>query len=247
MIYEVRTQEELEAAIQKATPLDSIHCIGDGRFTLWGNSHAEFWGNSHAELWENSHAVLWGNSHAELGGNSHAELWENSHAVLRGNSHAVLKGNSTANASKFAALHILSDQAQCSGGVQIRPPKIETIEQWCDFYGVEIKDGVVVLYKALGEDFKSPHGFDYSPGTIPIAPDWDGGKRECGGGLHFSPSPGHALAFNAAAKRFCACPIAIVDLAVTLQPSYPEKVKGHRCFAPVYEVDIDRKRVTETP
>ena len=67
------------------------------------------------------------------------------------------------------------------GGHIIVVPPIETAGQWCEEYGVTPAAGVVVLYKAVDAEFKSAYGMDYRPGTVPAAPDWDGGKEECGG------------------------------------------------------------------
>jgi hypothetical protein len=99
----------------------------------------------------------------------------------------------------------------------------------------------VTLFKAVGDNFISPKGGNYTPGTIPSAPDWDGGKIECGGGLHFSPAPRMARVFNDSAKRYVACPVALADIVVHPDGDYPEKVKSRGCCAPVWECDIDGK------
>lgn len=111
--------------------------------------------------------------------------------------------------------------------------------EWCEEHGVEVNDGVAILYKGLDDKFVSAHGTSYAPGSVPIADDWDGGKRECGGGLHFSPAPAMTLEFASAAARFVACPVALSDIRPP-QPgdTYPGKVKAKGCCAPVYEVDI---------
>ena len=94
-----------------------------------------------------------------------------------------------------------------------------------------------MLYKALNANCSSGYGFDYTPGTVPAAPDWDGGKAECGGGLHFCSSPLHALAFFSDATRFMACPVRLKDIVVHKDAQYPTKVKAKGCCGPVYEVD----------
>ena len=85
--------------------------------------------------------------------------------------------------------------------------------------------------------FISVRGFAYIPGTTPEAPDWDGGKAECGGGLHFCALPGTAKTYFPEATRFVACPIALEDIVVTQNPIYPNKIKARRIFAPIYEVN----------
>ena len=97
---------------------------------------------------------------------------------------------------------------------------------------------MVTLYKAVGADFRSEHGTDYSPGLIPVAEDWDGGVRECGGGLHFCPRPFMSLRFAPNATRFVACPVSLSDIAV-----HPDgdttKCKARGCCFSTWECDID--------
>ena len=211
---------------------------------LRDSSHAVLRDSSHAELWGSSHAVLRGSSHAELWGSSHAELWESSHAELRESSHAVLRDSSHAVLSKFACAHIHGNRVKCKGGVQIKIPEILTGKDWCDFYGVEIKRGIAVLFKGTDENYHTQKGVYYKPGTKPQAPDWDGGKAECGGGLHFSPCASGTLRFAPSAKKFVACPVRVKDIVVHKNAKYPDKVKAKGVWAPVWEVDQNGKKVS---
>ncbi|HZR25273.1 MAG TPA: hypothetical protein VFA59_16880, partial [Vicinamibacterales bacterium] len=144
---------------------------------------------------------------------------------------------------KSSAVTIAAENAaQITGTpvhLTIRQP-LSSIEQWCANYGIPIVDGVITLFKAVRDDYRSEHGFSYAPGTIPIAPDWDGGRQECGGGLHFSPRPVMALGFDRDATKFLACPIAIADIRPPHHTdSYQNKVKARGCCGPVVEVDLD--------
>ena len=176
-----------------------------------------------------------------LRGSSHAELWESSHAVLRESSHAVLWGLSHAVLSKFATAHIHGQKVKCKGGVQVKVPEIATMKEWCEFYGVDVKRGIAVVFKAVDNDYSTanarPKKIFYTPGSKPTAPDWDGGRQECGGGLHFSPTPGHALDFNREAKRFIACPVKVSEIKIVKNPHYPEKIKAPGVCVPCWEVD----------
>jgi hypothetical protein len=131
--------------------------------------------------------------------------------------------------------------------IEMEPPDISTPAKWCDYYGASVEDGVATLYKALEEDFTASHGMSYAPGSQPTAPDWDGGERECGGGLHFSPTPMHALEFNQDAKRFVGCPVNLADIVVHPDGAYPQKVKAPGCCGPCFEVDRDGKPVAAKP
>jgi len=75
------------------------------------------------------------------------------------------------------------------------------VKTWAAYHGTEIEDGKVIVYKAVDSDLKSPRGFAYPIGEYVEADDWKAGDF-CGNGLHFSPSPVHALAYNETATRF---------------------------------------------
>jgi len=108
---------------------------------------------------------------------------------------------------------------------------------------VSVKRGVAILYKALNEDFTSPHRMSYAPGTKPAAPDWDEGKAECGGGLHFSPTPTMARAFHPEATKYAGCPVRLADIVVHPDGQHPEKVKASKVCAPCFEVNEDGERI----
>ena len=180
--------------------------------------------------------VISGSSHVEARGSSHVEAWGSSHVVARESSHVV--------ASKFSSISIQSDKSICTGGIQIKIPSIFTPQVWCDYNGVEATDGVVVLYKALDDNYKSGYGAKYKPDTIPIAPDWDGGVKECGGGYHFCSSPRIAKKrFHEKATKFMACPVALADCATITNPQYRDTIKARGCCAPIWEVDIDGNKI----
>ena len=126
---------------------------------------------------------------------------------------------------------------------------VDTPEKWCVFFDVEVCDGVAVIYKGTDNDFRSPHGVSYAPGTIPKADDWDGGKDECGGGLHFSPKPGWTRAYNCNAKHYVACPVRLSDMRPPKSSdNYPDKIKASGCCAPVWGCDVEGKPIMqETP
>ena len=223
-----------------------------GAIQLWGNSTATLWENSTATLWGNSTATLWGNSTATLWGNSTATLWENSTATLWENSTATAFATSSlelfgefvkAIASPLVSVHLHSG-AKCKGGVQIEVKQPSTPQEWCEWYGAEIHGGDAILFKAVSDDYCSPKGAVYAPGTETVAEDWDGGKEECGGGLHFSPHPVAALKFNESATKFVACLVPLDSIAVHHEGSYPEKVKAERCWN-WYECDRNGKRIGE--
>jgi len=226
----------------KTEPRYCPYCGGEKEFqVLKGTENAVLWGSSHAELRESSHAVLRGSSHAVLRGSSHAVLRESSHAVLWDSSHAELRESSHAVGSKYSSITLHGQTVHAKGGMQIKIPEILTAKEWCDYYGVEVKKGIATLFKAVDDDYSTLNarskGIFYTPGSMPIAPDWDGGKAECGGGLHASCHPTAALYFNPQAKKFVALPVRLKDFKPYANAQYPDKVKFKSVCAPVWECD----------
>ena len=124
---------------------------------------------------------------------------------------------------------------------------IKTVEDWCEYHGVVANRGMVTLYKAVDDDYATEHsrraGIFYKPGNKPKAPDWDGGVAECGGGLHFCPSPSLARGFNESATRYVACPVKASEIVVHENAQYPQKVKAPRVAGAIYEVDAFGEKV----
>ena len=175
----------------------------------------------------------------EARGNSSVEAWGNVFVRL----FAALK----VKVSASCVVMIHGQAKSLIGGKRVKATKPATAKAWCDQYGVAHKGGVATLYKAVDDDYSTDRarskGIFYRPGEAPVAPDWDDGKEECGGGLHFSPHPEMALEFNTGAKRFVACSVKLKDIAVHPYGRYPQKVKAKGLCAPVYEVDRKGRRI----
>ena len=238
-MIEVRSQAELDQALANQKPGELIACVGDGRFSVGGSAHVMAWGSSHVEARESSHVEAWGSSHVVAWGSSHVEARESSHVVAWGSSHVE--------ASKWASVlpgNGRYDKPTITGGVILERPVIDSAEVWCEYHGVPIRDdGTVVLFKAVDDDYVSSRNFAYLPGTTPEAADWDP-EPECGGGLHFAASVGAAIGFNPDATRFVACPVALDEIVVHPDATYPQKVKAPRVAAPCWEVTRHGEAVT---
>jgi len=138
-------------------------------------------------------------------------------------------------ASKYVAIHKHSKRTKVTGGVVIETKTLTdpTAADWAEYYGLDVVDGIVTVYKGVDDNYTTPRGADYSPGATPAAADWKP-TQQCGNGLHFSPSPGHTFDYNADATRFLACPVRLAELIVI-----GDKVKAPRVEAPgCVEVDI---------
>jgi hypothetical protein len=170
--------------------------------------------------------------------------------VASGHCQLSIRGRVRVEASKFVAVLVIGTLAEITGGGYVNRVVLDTATAWCEYHGVEVRDGAAILFKGVNDAWESSHRkFLYQPGTMPEAPDWDEGAAECGGGLHFSPTPRHAQFFLDAGGvpkrrwRYVACPVALASIVVHPDGEYPEKVKAPRVSAPCWEVDRDGKRI----
>ena len=212
----------------------------------WESSHVEAWESSHVEARGSSHVVARGSSHVVAWGSSHVEAWGSSHVEARESSHVEARGSSHVEAGQWASVlpgNGRYDEPLITGGVLLERPLLDNADIWLEYHGVPVVDGIATLFKAVDDDYRSTHGFAYTPGTTPSAPDWDGGAAECGGGLHFCPSAAAAKTFDYSATKYVACPVRVADIVVHHPALYPGKIKAPGCAGPVYEVDITGKAI----
>jgi hypothetical protein len=229
-IITVRTQADLDAALKKAKPTDLIECVGDGEFVAYGSAQVRASDSAQVRAYGSAQVRAYGSAQVTAYGS--AQVTASRYVAV------------TRHAGRYGTPVV-------EGGVLIDIPRPRTAEEWCELHDVVVADGIATLYKAVGDDFTTDHsraaGIAYTPGTSPEAPDWDGGKAECGGGLHFVARPWEGLRFNPGAKRFVACPVALADIAVHEDASDPGKVKASRICGPIVEVDQDGTPVTVQP
>lgn len=104
-------------------------------------------------------------------------------------------GSATVTATAGVAVHLHHASVSVAGGVVLDHTHNHEMDgrEWCAHHGVTVEGETAYLYKALNERWTTDRGTDYSPGSTPSADDWRD-DRECGGGLHFGPTPAHALA-----------------------------------------------------
>ena len=215
-------------------------------------------GSEEYTAWENSQVTARENSQVTARENSQVTAWENSQVTARGNSQVTARGNSFIRAyngkitivSKSAVLMVMPEFdgkiINKVGATVVYAPIIDSAEKWLDFYGVPVKNGKAVLYKAVDNDYSTDYArrvdIFYKPGASPKAPDWNP-EPECGGGLHFSAHPQIALDYNISATKFVACPVLISEIVVHYPAQYPDKVKAPRVAGKCYEVDRNGKRL----
>jgi hypothetical protein len=117
---------------------------------------------------------------------------------------------------------------------------------WCEYHGVKVKRGIATLYKAVNNEWTTVRGTDYSPGAKPSCDDWNP-EPVCGGGLHFGPTPVHALAYHQTATKYVSVGVRVTDIVPIHEMSATAKCKAPRVVRACVEVDIDGKPVEATP
>jgi hypothetical protein len=167
-------------------------------------------------------------------------------ATVRASGSATVRasGSATVRATPKCAVHLHSGYAKVKGGVLIdHTADLSDPADWCEYHGVTVtKAGIATLYKAANDAWTTDRGTDYSPGAKPTAPDWRD-NNECGGGLHFSPSPIQALAYHEDATRFVAVGVKVADLRPI--PGGTAKAKAPAVVRACVEVDIDGEPVAK--
>ena len=264
MMKKIMTQAELDGAL--ANDETEFEFIKAGTFEI-NYSKARVRVSAAASLkydvliraWENSSVIARGSSRVEAWESSRVVARENSSVVARGSSSVVARGSSRVEARGFVSLtafggtlklsakcHVFlcSKKAKVRGG-QKTEAYIETAQDWCDFYGIEVKRGIATVYKAVRNDYASARdaSFFYHPGSKPKAPEFDP-ITECGKGLHFSPHPRMAKEFYSADDmKFIACPVKLSEIVIHPEGSCPEKCKAPRVYGACYEVDEDGNKI----
>jgi hypothetical protein len=205
----------------------------------YGNSNVVAYGNSNVEAWGNSNVVARGSSNVVAYENSNVVAYENSNVVAYGNSNVVAWGNSSVkvfseyvNIKKALQESVIiyidlpkkckPKKASKSASVLYKKTATYTKKDFLEMY--EPKDGFITLYKSVNPTTLC----DFYTGTIKYegvvtCPDWDADpKRQCGGGLHLSPTPELALSFHRG--KVLKCRVAVKDFVV-----YRKNIDKVRC------------------
>ncbi|HMO76755.1 MAG TPA: hypothetical protein PKD48_15570, partial [Sphingopyxis sp.] len=210
------------------------------RVVAWESSRVVARESSSVVAWESSRVVARESSRVVAWESSRVEAWESSRVVARGLSMLQVKSaRCKIEASDMVAVNLWNG-ASAKGGRQFEV-KLSTPQDWCDYYGVRTEDGMAIVYKGVKENYRSHHGGDYTPGTMPEDLQWNGRKGECerGCGLNFSPTPRHTHEFEREPKHYLECRIALDEMVVHFDGQYPQKVTARRVAAPLVEVDVD--------
>ncbi len=159
-----------------------------------------------------------------------------------GSATVTASDSATVRATPWVAIHLHSACATVTGGHIIDVAALDLTDPatWCAYHGVPITDGVATLCKAVNDTWTTDRGVDYSPGSTPEAADWRD-DHQCGGGLHFSPTPMQARSYYHEATRYVAVGVRLDELSPI--PGGTPKAKARRVVVACREVTIDAEAV----
>ena len=216
----VRSQEDLKAA------------IADGVATIHVDSPPDVWLMIADQLLSNIIVI----------GSSRVVARDSVRVVAWGSARVVAWGSARVVASAHVAIHRHSPLVTVCGGVVIDIAALDLTDPatWADYEGVNVRDGVAVVYKATSPELIAGQGntpTHYAIGSTVVAGDWDPGPW-CGNGLHFSPHPRLAAEYYQGHEprdqvRYLACEIDITDTV-----PLGDKIKSESCRV-LHEVDIN--------
>ena len=215
----VTTQAELDAAL--AAKKTNIECCGAAEFSISGSATVRAYGS----------ATVWAYDSATVRAYGSATVWASMLVrVLVASIYVTITAGAT-----VAVQVECAGKPKIKGGIVIRAKTALTIRAWADDWGATIegkgKAASILMGKALDADMKSPHGMAYLSGTTVTAPDWDGGKAECGAGLHACALAGISRdRFHPEAKRYALLRVKLSDCRKPqASDQYPNKLKFSKC------------------
>jgi len=208
----------------------SVMAHNNSSVVACGSSSVEAYNNSSVTAHNNSSVVACGNSSVEAYDNSSVEAYDNSSVVAHGNSivrifspiKLTLKQSSTG-----VCIGCKADLTHKDDTATYIEKQVATYSKdiFLDIYSKNIQpDGRVLLYKSVRKENRT----DFHTGTIKyegiVRPKrWDPDeKRQCGDGLHLSPTPAYALAYKHG--KILKCLVKQEDFVV-----YPNDISKVRC------------------
>ncbi|MFT3971726.1 MAG: hypothetical protein QM695_15980 [Micropruina sp.] len=225
------TVEASGSATVEASGSATVEASGSATVRAWDSATVEASGSATVEASGSATVRAWDSATVEASGSATVEAW--------GSATVQAWDSATVEATPYVAVHLHSARAKVSGGVIIDITALNLTDPqiWCDYHGVTVVDGIATLYKAVGDNWSTDRGFDYSPGAKPSAPDWRP-DSECGHGLHFSPRPSQSRTYYTAATRYVAVGVALADLR-PISGFGAAKAKAPRVVTPCREVTLD--------
>ena len=226
------TVEAFDSATVRAFDSATVQAFGSATVQAFDSATVEAYGSATVRAFDSATVQAYGSATVEAFGS----------ATVHGRYH------STITAGTHCAVHLHAATVTVSGGVLIDHTALdlEDPQVWCAYHGVQVTDGTATVYKAVNDNWTTDRtkGVDYSPGATPEATDWRP-DNDCGGGLHFAPTPHSARQYHVGATKYLACLVALADLRPIVGAA--PKCKAPRVLSPgCVEVDVMARPVPQT-
>ena len=223
----IKTQSDLDSLPDKFEEFTRIQIEATAGVTI---RIRKAWGNSSVVALENSSVVAWENSSVEARENSSVVALENSSVEALGNSvirlfnqikRLELKKFSVAISIGFTAK--VEFKAETATYIE-KPLATYDKAEFLDIYAKNIQpDGRILLYKSTLENGTDHHTRKIKYEGIVHPAQWDPDEnRQCGDGLHLSPTPQLAKSYNSGKIKQC---LVKLDNFVV----YPHDISKVRC------------------
>jgi hypothetical protein len=261
---EVRTQAELDKAIAdkvdwieirspagvwlevvksdsstvRACDSSTVRACGSSTVRAYDWSTVTAYGSSTVRAYGSSTVRAYGSSTVTAYDSSTVRAYGSSTVRAYGSSTVTAYDSSTVTATPLVAIHLHSATVKVVGGVVLDHSNLADFDAkaWCEYHGVKVSRGIATLYKAVNDRWTTDRGADYSPGSKPSCDDFRD-TDACGNGLHFGPTPVHAMAYFREATKFVAVGVRLDELRPITGDT--AKAKAPRVVRACVEVDMD--------
>jgi hypothetical protein len=222
----------------------NVRAYDSSNVRAYDSSNVTAYDSSNVRAYDSSNVRAYDSSNVRAYDSSNVTAYDSSNVTACGSSNVTACGSSNVRAYDSVSVHLHSATVNLTGGVVLDHTKDADMSsaEWCVYHGVEVKRGIATLYKAVNDVWTTDRGVDYSPGSKPACDDWND-TPNCGGGLHFGPTPIHALAYHPEATKFVAVGVRLSEMRQI--PGSTAKAKAPRVVRACVEVDIDGKPVTQ--
>ncbi|MEU4590037.1 DUF7666 domain-containing protein, partial [Micromonospora aurantiaca (nom. illeg.)] len=169
------------------------------------------------QAYDSATVRAYGSATVQAYGSATVEAYDSATVQASGTTSVHAHRQAQITAGSHVAVHLHSGQATITGGVLIDITQLDltTPAAWCDHHGITVTDGKAVLYKALGDDLTAGQEYGkptvYRVGDTVTCDDWSD-TNDCGGGLHFSPTPHQASQYHHRATRWLAVEVDVATL-----------------------------------
>jgi hypothetical protein len=242
--FDSATVRAFDSATVEASGSATVRASGSATVRAFGSATVEAFDSATVRAFVSATVEASGSATVRASGSATVRAFGSATVEASGSATVEASGSATVQASSHVAIHLHSGHVHVEGGVVIDHVAVDQNDPqtWCDYHGVQVVDGIATVYKAVNDSWSTSRGVDYRPGSTPECPDWTD-DNECGGGLHFGPTPGHAEYYHDEATRFVAVGVAVADLRPILGST--AKCKAPRVVTPCVEVDV-HGRVVES-